>query len=260
MIQNEIGKHIKSNLHSQIEEVKALRGEMKSDNINLNKKIDSCLSYAKVTSKGLPINEETMTSISQDFQQLKAQNNQVMTSISKDFQEIKTNFKSKQEEEKEANERKMKSKNICFFNIPESKSDNSETEAKDDCIKLQLILKDKINLKKSDIKSMFRAGQKQINKTRPIIMKLNEIETKVEIMKLRNLKYETKDNTGADSTIPIFACPDRTKKQQEEHRQLVQELKEKREADKDNKYVIDHKLNKVVRFVPFRPKSQFYWD
>ena len=85
MLQQEIGKHPKTTMHSQIEEVKALRGELKSDTMNLNQKIDSCLTYAKVTSKGLLINEKAMTSISEDVQKLKAQNDQVMTSISKDF-------------------------------------------------------------------------------------------------------------------------------------------------------------------------------
>ena len=91
-------------------------------------------------------------------------------------------------------------------------------------------------------------------------MKLNSIQKKVEIIKLRNLQYETKDSAGAEATIPIYACPDRTKKQQEENRKLVQELKQRREEDKDSKYIIDYKLKKVVRFVPFRSKSQFYWD
>ena len=260
MLQEEIEKHLNTTIHSQIEEVKALRGELKSDSMTLNKKIDSCLTYAKVTSKGLPINEKTMTSISEDVQKLKAQNDQVMTSISKDFQEWKTNFKSKQAEEKEAQARESKMNNVCFFNIPESKSNDPVQEAKDDSIKLQLILKNKIDLKKTDIKGLFRAGIKQTQKTRPIILQLCTVEKKLNLMKLRNLMYETNENTGAAVKFPIYVSPDRTKKQQEENRKLVQELKQKKVEDNENKYIIDHKLKKVVRFVPFRPRSQFYWD
>ena len=79
-------------------------------------------------------------------------------------------------------------------------------------------------------------------------------------MRLRNLMYETNENTGAAVKFPIYVSPDRTKKQQEENRKLVQELKQKKVEDNENKYIIDHKLKKVVRFVPFRPRSQFYWD
>ena len=257
MLQNEIGNHLKTNFHSQIEEVKALRGEIKADNINLNEKLDSCLTFAQVTSKGLPKNEQVMTSFSQDFQELKAQNDHVMTTISKDLQQFKTSFESKQAQEKETQERELRLNNICFFNVPESKSNDPVTEAKEDSEILQIILKNKVELKRADIKTMFRAGQKQDNKTRPIIMKLTTNQKKMDIIKLRNLEYEIKDTSGTEAVISIYVSPDRTKKQQEENRKLVQELKQKREEDKENKYIIDHKLQKVV---PFRPKSQFYWD
>ncbi len=260
LLQQEIGKHLKTSFNNHAEQVQQLRGELKSENINLNNKLDSCLSYAKVTSKGLPINEQSISSIKQDFKEITAQHDKAIMSFSRDFNEFKTNFTSKQAEEKELHERELRSNNVCIFNVPESKSSDPETEAKDDSIKLQSIFKNKINLDKTDIKGIFRAGSKHNNKTRPIIIKLNSYQKKLQIVKLRNLQFETKDDSGTEATIPIFACPDRTKKQQEENRKLVQELKQKQNEDKDNKYIIDHKLKKVVRFVPFRPKSQFYWD
>lgn len=257
LLQQEIGKHLKSSFHNEIEQVQQLRGELKSENRNLNNKLDSCLSYAKVTSKGLPINEQSMTAIKQDFEEIKTQHDNAIMSISKDFQEFKTSFTSKQAEEKELHERELRSNNVCIFNVPESKSNDIDTEAKEDSKKLQSIFKDKIDLNKTDIKGYRRIGLKHSNKTRPIILKLNSFQKKQQMIKLRNLQFETKDVLGAESAIPIFACPDRTKKQQEENRKLVQQLKEKQNEDKANKYVIDYKLNKVV---PFRPKSQFYWD
>ena len=149
---------------------------------------------------------------------------------------------------------------FVFFNIPESKSLDTDESFKHDIDKLKLITDGKVKLESSDIKSIFRAGPKIESKTRPIIIRLTSFEKKIEILKLRGLTYETKDAAGKTVTTPIYTSPDRTKKQQDENKKLVAQLKEARDKDKDNKYTIDHKSKKVVLLEPFLQRSQSYWD
>ena len=69
---------------------------------------------------------------------------------------------------------------------------------------------------------------------------------------MRDIKHTKEDN----SIIPIYISPDRTKKQQEEHRQLVLQLK-KRKADGETNIGIRN--GRIVSLQPFRRNPQLYW-
>ena len=88
---------------------------------------------------------------------------------------------------------------------------------------------------------------------RPIIIKFTSLEKRSEILSLRNVFYTTKDN----SKIPIYICPDRTIKEQEEHKKLVKQLKERREKGEENIKISNGKI--VEYTLPFRANAQSVW-
>ena len=76
-------------------------------------------------------------------------------------------------------------------------------------------------------------------------------------------KNDEKTGEKSDKTsIPkekityIFVHPDRTKQEQEEHRELVKTLKERKGNGESNLHIKD---GKIVKYQPFREATQFCW-
>ena len=191
-------------------------------------------------------------------------------------------------EEKLANEKEMKERaskelNVCFFNIPEAEDGTSaENACKEDVIKVQNILSGKIILTKQDVKALYRVGHPSKEVKRPVVMKLASLEKKIEVLKLRNLKFNLKkeddgtedeneeeeeeneqerkkENSNAENIkqknyIDIYVSPDRTYQQQNEHRKLVAEFKERRDIKKEKNIYIRN--GKIVKDLSFRIDPQ----
>ena len=161
---------------------------------------------------------------------------------------MKTNIINKLETETEENAKKRKANNICIFNVPESNNENHENRFQEDVKKVKEILNEHVKLKKEDVISLYRIGYaKNSSKPRPIVLKLSNLELKLTILKLRNLKWQ--DNN-------IYINPDRTKKEQEEHRKLLSELHARKAKGEENIMI---RNGKIVARIPFRPDSQMFW-
>ena len=194
-------------------------------------------------------------------------NYEAISSINKNFESLKT--KINQEQENKA--RMARENNICIFNVPESTDADQGKAKREDVRKLHTILDDKIKLIKDDIKQVYRKNIRDKNKPRPIIITLTSKEKRTELLKLRNLKYEEvvesdeevgETNDDADKaqdlikTTMIFISKDRTQLQQEQHRKLVEELKERRGKGED----VTIRNDKIIKNQSFRGVSQLNWE
>lgn len=294
---NDIEKNVTQEVKTNIEVMEiSLTNKLENQEKAVQEKIKS---YANTVSKNIDENEITKKEIS---------------SINLNFKELKTDVTKKLNEDKENKIKARKEMNVCLYRVPESKNTNAEISLKDDIKILKKIFENKIVLEEDDIKAVYRIGEKETNKTRPIIMKFNNQEKRLELLKLRALKYiesnedietrkeetETEDNnkcqsgqvlqkpdgiseetngevnnncnkekndekTGEKSdktSIPkekityIFVHPDRTKQEQEEHRELVKTLKERKGNGESNLHIKD---GKIVKYQPFREATQFCW-
>ena len=93
-------------------------------------------------------------------------------------------------------------------------------------------------------------------------MKHNK-EKRLELLKLRRLKF-TKTNESIDGETSndsleffnIFISPDRTKAEQEQHKKLVLELKERINNGEPGLYI---RNGKILKYQPFRGDAQLFW-
>ena len=164
-----------------------------------------------------------------------------ITSINKGIQKLK--IKIGDEDEAEKKKMEQKADNIVIFDIPESTNPNVEVAKRDDEIKLKKVIGPMCSMKNNHIAYILRKGEKKDNKCRPIIMKLSDPDKRTELLNLRNLKY-VEDNV----ITKIFISPDRTKKQQDENKELVKKLKERRQNGENNIFIKNGKI------VEYRPK------
>lgn len=250
-------------------EMSNLKEMMQENGKSLNKEIDNKLndkvvnmvqSYSKIVSKDI---KKTI------------ENNQVITAINNNLKCVKTNIDKTKEIEDENKARKDKEFNVCVFNIPEGTGEDKETDYKSDIKKLKQVFEGKIEIKPDDIKTVYRIGVKKTdsNKPRPFIMKFNCLSKRKEVLSLRNLFYKKKveDDIERDLTDGVegiekqekkngnrvFVHPDRTKKEVEEHRKLVDQLKKRQNEGEEN---IGIRNGQIIKFGnPFRDRPQFSW-
>ena len=117
---------------------------------------------------------------------------------------------------------------------------------------------DHITLVKDDIKHIYRKQIRDKTKARPVIIVLTSKEKRSELLKLRALKHvELNDSNEVQKTTSIYISKDRTRKEQEQNRKLVIELKERRKNGEENIYI---RNEKIVEFQPFRVGSQLHWE
>ena len=154
--------------------------------------------------------------------------------------------------------KEKKALNVIVFNIPESENPSSSLEnSKKDLNTIQEIL-GVHKIIKSEFNSLYRIGKIIKNRCRPIIIKLNSLEAKQRLLKLRNLKVIRKGKENA-----IYINPDRTVSELLAFKKLREELKIKQKlADDKNlrvQYVIRN--NKIVEKIqqPFLYTTLELW-
>ena len=100
-------------------------------------------------------------------------------------------------------------------------------------------------------------GVKSSDKTRTLIIKFHNIETRRKVLSSRNLFYEVENKPK----IKIFIAPDRTPKQREEHKKVYEELKKRKEKGETDLYIKNGEILKYVKYPqPFRYSSQSNWE
>ena len=173
-------------------------------------------------------------------------NTKVNTNIQRMSYQLRKNL---DEEERDIQNRE---KNLCFFNVPESSSDDRKNQYVHDLKMFRQLLQGRIDIQKGDIVDIKRAKNPQ-NTERPgtLIVKFKDVTKRLNILKLKDLKLEQ-----SDSTVRIYCTPDRTAKQRELHKKLVIELKERREKETDL-VIRNYKIVKK-QFSRFNPDQ--LWD
>ena len=168
------------------------------------------------------------------------QTEKAITSINKGIENIKIKIGDEEAEEKQRLE--QKADNICIFNVPEAETLDINEEKKDDQVKLKKVIGPKCELKNHHVVYIKRVGVKVLSNCRPIIMKISDPNKRQELLNLKNLYYE-EDNVKTR----IFIAPDRTKKQQEENRELVKKLRQLREEGDTNNFIKNGRIYKYNR-------------
>ena len=160
---------------------------------------------------------------------------------------------SEHELEKERKNLAQKRNNICIFNLPESSKDDPEEAYQDDITRLKPLFKDEIVLEKNVIQKIYRKGDEvNFEKPRPVIMKFSTYDKKQQMLELRNIKGKTETN----EIFQISIEPDRTIKEQKEHKQLVLKLKKRRDQGEENIFIQN---NRIIKVWPFQKDPQKYW-
>ena len=265
---NDVEKNVTQEVKTKLDFIEeSLTNKLKIQENAVKEKIST---YANSVKKNIKDNQLTKQEIS---------------AINSSFKELRTDVVKKIDQEKEEAIKATKKLNVCIYNVPESKETSRVKSQEEDVNKLKQILRNKIALNNTDIKTLYRKGEKEENKVRPIIMKFNNPDKRLELLKLRGLKYKEaseeinnneedegdnegklhkeaseeinnneEDNEGKISYI--FVHPDRTKLEQEQHRKLVSQLKQRKlKGEKD----ISIRNGKIIKYLPFRSDTQFNW-
>lgn len=178
--------------------------------------------------------------------------NKTISSINNNLKSVKDNIETNIVQQDEERAKKQKINNIILFNIPESSTGDEGTDYENDIIKLKNIFKDKIQLQKEDFKKIYRKETRnKSSRPRPIIIQFTTTEKRNESLRIRNLAY----TDPSKEKHFIFIHPDRTKQEQDEHKVLVNKLKERKKEDPD----LIIRNGKIVKKTPFRSNPQSLW-
>ena len=156
---------------------------------------------------------------------------------------------------------------MCLFGLPEPENETDEKDYIQDVLSIQKLIQDhefkdknnELNKEQNtieiieDITTMFRRGKEKIaEKTRPIIIRFSNLELRQKVLQQHKLVHT--DKHGKE--IPIYICPDRTMKQQMEHKQLVAQMKIRKIKEPN----IAIRNGKIVTLLPFRRNPQIYFQ
>lgn len=248
-----ISESIKSQLGEKIQkEMEEIRKSMNSRLDDLqNRGLPSITS--EITKKVELQSKDTMkqiTTYATTVKKTMEDNSKANTKVNTNIQRISHQLQKNLDEEQR--DKQNRENNLCFFNVPESSSDDRKTQYVHDLKTFRQILQGRIELKKGDIVDIKRAKNPQ-NTERPgtLIVKFSDKTKRLNILKLKDLKLNQ-----PDSTVTIFCSPDRTAKQRELHKKLVLELKERRENETDL-VIRNYKIVKK-QFSRFNPDQ--LWD
>ena len=178
-----------------------------------------------------------------------------------------------------------------MFNIPESSITDKKEASKEDVLKLKAILDPEISIEQKSVGSIYRIGTRSKDKVRPLIIRFNDSNIRAEVLKLRNLVYIQENHDNKDrltneqegvnkhqieknqnqeqndeeeakkqqneknNKIKIFITPDRTKRQQEANRELVAELKRRKDSGEKDIFISNGKI--VSQPFRFNPHAQW---
>ena len=202
------------------------------------------------TQKCVTSTKESIVSLETNLNSKIAEDNNSFKAINKDLKSVKSNIDKSAEAQSQA----QKSNNICVFNVPEQESDDQDVNYKQDVEIIKGLFSDHIHLNKEDVKGLYRIPRlrnSNATKPRPIIIRFATLEKRNEALKLRNLLH--KDTKGEHK---IYITPDRTKREQAEHKKLVEQLKLRKAKGEENLVI---RNGKIVEWLPFRANPQYYW-
>ena len=266
--QSEVIKELRTNFNKRLNDLENIiknsaetqRVKLDEININVNKdelypKIEETIdNKLKQIEENIESQNSSIKTQMTSYADILSRNNQTsskteqaINSISRGMETIQTNISK----EKERKLREEKAYNLCVFNIPESTEINEKQQRIDDKIKVKSVIDPNLNIPKGKIEYIRRLNTKTEEKTRPIIIRFQCLETRMQILKMRNLVY--KDN---DKQTNIYINPDKTKQQQEENRKLVEKLRQIRNNG-ENAVI---RNGKIITNQPFRKSSQESWD
>ena len=126
-----------------------------------------------------------------------------------------------------------KKNNLIFFNIPESNSDSIETRLLFDFKCLSEIYGAR-NVKKADISNLFRVGKVTEGKDRPLVVRFSGHDiTQKYCDRSFNIDDDLTIKSG-NEIIKIAVAHDKTQKQRDAHRKLLEEARQLREDGAQN--------------------------
>ena len=155
-------------------------------------------------------------------------------------------------DEEERKQREMKKMNLCLFNLPECESSDESVCYEEDMKKLKdvLFLKDGFN--PAHVKRAYRVSrEKTPGKIRPMVIVFNDQTTRMNVLKMNDLTY-----SQDCETVCLYTGIDKTKRQVNEHKLLVTELINRRNAGESDLII---RNGKIVKKRPFRPTPQSLW-
>lgn len=136
------------------------------------------------------------------------------------------------DEMKEEEARKEKQKRLVMFNINEPRGEGREQD-QEEMEKVVEVIREGIGIEKPAIKNIGRIGTKQNGKNRPMLVELESVEKKWEIVKnAKNLKDARIANMNK-----VVIVPDLTWKQREKDKELRNRLQEKRQQGERGWYI-----------------------
>jgi len=135
---------------------------------------------------------------------------------------------------------RSKEQNLIYFNVPESHEENVGERMKYDFKILSSAYNEEIE--HNQITNLYRVG-KRSDGTRPLVVKFDSVEIKNKFLKKSgglSVKHQ-------NEVRKIYASIDRTEKQRQIHKNLVQQLKERRLKGEENLVIRGEKIVKNFR-------------
>ena len=149
--------------------------------------------------------------------------------------------KTSEEDQEEATLIKSKEQNLVYFDLPESANESTSDRMKHDFKLLNEAYSNKLEHK--DISNLFRVGKKIDNKIRPLVVKFASLEIRNKVLKS---SADLKIKCG-NAINPVYMSIDRTQKQREAHKILVEQLKRRRATGEQNLAIRGDKIVKVFQ-------------
>lgn len=136
-------------------------------------------------------------------------------------------------------ERERRSKNIVVFNLIESEEEEARKRYEEDEELCKNLIKEELGLKEVTIGKVIRLGRKIEGKTRPLLVKLDSGDSRILVLQnARRLRHSVRFQR-------VYINKDLTVAERNEDKKLREELKEKRSADGEERFII--RRGKVIR-------------
>ena len=220
--------------YATIEDIQEVLNQMKIELVNkivvvvdkidvVEKRIDA--SEARIQTKIDAVEKRIDASVKSTLEEL----GKKMNTMESDLQQVKKSCDDNlMVTLKELNEMEEKRSNIIIFGLPECLSQGGSSPRDSDASQVDGIL-EKVTGHKVAFDVKFRIGQKEENKTRPIVVKIRDPSSKEEILKGSTA---LKDHLEWKN---VYIKPDLTKRQRELFKKHEEELRE--EAGRRNAHL-----------------------
>ena len=198
------------------------------------------------------------TALSESLDKQHTQTNQVVVELKRNVETLNNNVKQEKIQQLELKLKEKKRNNVILFNLPESTEESPESAYKEDFSNTLNAIDPNNELLSTDITDLYRIGQKQESKERPVIIRFRTLEKRNEILNTTTYYHkQTDESTDEVKKVKLFLQPDRTKKEVDKHKELRNELNRRKLEGETNIFIQNGKI--VERDWPFRFKPQDYW-